>query len=245
MASALGANLRDGCRVCLQSIEAAEAVETGSVLINVHQWHSESSSLGPAEELLVLPSWTMEDLLSALANSGDRGQGAGAQAQPRTEAVAKDGKDGQTMTTTMGRGTAAAAAVPAPIVQAIKPWGYQLRDPSSLHLLNWSERGFGRREAGSFPASTVAATAATAALEPAAAGNTRSTDDIAVDITRGDRAASASPVAPPPVSPWTFVDGDVLVWRHAPVGFCEGLDGVHNLGTAPVTAEKALQIHVR
>lgn len=177
---AMGSDLMDGCRLCLERSSAASQVPAGAVLVDTFRWNPATSTLSEPKELFVLPSWTLEHLVAALP------------AAMGGSAVVEDPSGSHTDNDT---------------VQVIRPWGYQLRDPSSLHLLNWKERGFSRAAEPEQP-------------EPSPGGGS-------------DSAARAR-------SPWTLLDGDVLVWRTAarPSGDGNATSGV------PLAVEKPLHIHV-
>ena len=116
------------------------------------------------------------------------------------------------------------AQVSPPRVQVIRPWAYQLRDPTSLHLANWSQAGFGKRPAPPSTTTTIA-------------GSTTAT------VSDGDGADGAGQVDDNNTSTvWNLVDGDELVWRERPTsgngsgagnGAESGTMGAPTLGGGP------------
>lgn len=138
--SCLGGALDDGCRLVLQKLEYPESIEAGSTVVSLRQWFAATSTIGPATEMIVARKWSMLDLLTHIealqTSEAERVQPETPEPESELEPESQP------------------EAVPS--VQVIRPWGYQMRDPSSLHLTNWSQPGFAKRLASGADAGEAA-----------------------------------------------------------------------------------------
>lgn len=185
----------------LERLTEPEVLEPGAVVVLLRRWDSSNSSLGEAVEVVVSPAWEMCDLLEHVERTchGD----------PVSEAALGENASDESM--------------PAPEpetesqVQVIRPWAYQMKDPSSLHLANWSQPGFAKRAPP--PPIKVSARLDDAKTETKAGGD--------------DKADQQSE--------WNLNWGDELCWRPRPSGAVKSADSSEN---TTAVAEKGITISV-
>ena len=184
--------------IVLERLAEPEILEPGAVVVLLRRWNSTSSSLGEPIEVAVSPTWEMSDLLEhiekiyltdQLPSTNIRDNGL-TESEPEPEPQL----EGQ--------------------VQVIRPWAYQMKDPSSLHLVNWSQPGFAKR-----------------AQPPPI--NVSSRLDASQDETSTDGKDETDQTAHAPVgtraedeqSAWNLNWGDELCWRPRPSGIAKNADG--------------------
>lgn len=203
---------RNSPSIVLERLAEPEILEPGAVVVSLRRWMSSSSSLGEPVEVAISPNWEMSDLIDHIEKMYREEQLSdgkillhGSEPEPEPEPEAQ--------------------------VQVIRPWAYQIKDPSSLHLANWSQPGFTKR-----------------ALPVATASPAR-------DAAQGDKAegepTEASQIAPPPVdiraqdkqSGWNLNWGDELCWRPRPSNISKQADG--DATNTVAVAEKGISIQVQ
>jgi hypothetical protein len=198
----------------LEELAEPEMLEPGAVVVLLRRWDSSNSSLGEAVEVVVAPAWEMSDLL---------------------EHIEKICHGDQSPKTTPGE-NAPHETVPEPEpdpearVQVIRPWAYQMKDPSSLHLANWSQPGFAKRAPP--PHIKVSARPDGARDETEADGHGK--EDQTTLPRVGVQAKEQQ-------SEWNLNWGDELCWRPRPSGIVKTADGSTDTIAVP---EKGITIRV-
>ena len=198
--------------IVLERLAMPEILEPGAVVVVLRRWDSRSGSLGEPIEVAVSPTWEMSDLLEHIEKmyltdqlpSTDNGFN-------ESEPEPKPQLEGQ--------------------VQVIRPWAYQLKDPSSLHLVNWSQPGFAKRAQPppvKVPSRLEEATQSATSIDGKDKADQSAHSQVGV---RGEDKQSG----------WNLNWGDELCWRPRPSGVTKDADG--STDTVAV-AEKGITIRV-
>ena len=174
---ALGTDLQDGCALVCQTLTRPpqHVANLGDVYVQAREWQPNTSALvGEPVELAITNDMGMTDIHTAIQTAvalrvGDRlffgedmhvncsdgdaaegGGGGGSGADASTGSTRKTGgaacstdTDGSAVTTAESAGLGSVA-----LCDVIKPWQYQLNDPSSLTFTNWQKPGFCKRASG-------------------------------------------------------------------------------------------------
>lgn len=200
--------------IVLERLAEPEILEPGAVVVLLRRWNSTSSSLGEPIEVAVSPTWEMSDLLEhiekiyrtdQLPSTNIRDNGLN-ESEPEPEPQL----EGQ--------------------VQVIRPWAYQMKDPSSLHLVNWSQPGFAKRAQ---PPPIKVSSRLDASQDETSTDGKDETDQTA-HAPVGTRAEDEQ-------SAWNLNWGDELCWRPRPSGIAKNADGRSD---SVAVAEKGITIRV-
>ena len=217
--------LMSGTAIVLEKLATPEDVRPGAVVVLLRRWDSSNSSLGEPVEIIVEESWEMSDLLKSILSMhlGEEdlllvASEPEPEPEPELEPEPEPESEVEPVNATEAQ------------VQVIRPWAYQMKDPSSLHLANWSQPGFAKRAAG---------------LKISAGTSTNNDLRLA-----GTQANKTDRIAPPQVEDkvkekkkeWNLKDGDELVWRPRPAGV--SLAQVDGAGHAAAVHEKGITIQV-
>ena len=244
LAQALGKQLVDGVALAVQWLAQPESMAQGDVAVCAQRWHPDAETLAPAAELVVSQAWGFVELSRhVLATSvgaepergAARGKSRGVAAGPHwctsTSVVHADGskvahvcltpKPTATRTASEEGASDASAVAPEPepelLVDMIKPWAYQLKDPGSLRLANWGVPGFSKKSeeiAGAPPLPRACPTALLLDSTSTHRGSGPLRDMLGTDPgERAWRVRTRLPAGKDAKSRWTLVDGDTIIYR--------------------------------